>query len=86
MNGVRRINMGDTNVRIYRISRDLAVGDLMAMQVNSRLASVTWDEMLVTDGSKEGGLSWFLDVCWLEGLGVCQEQCISDCFGFSLWE
>ena len=40
MNGVRRINMGDTNVRIYRISRDLAVGDLMAMQVNSRLASV----------------------------------------------
>lgn len=55
MNGVRRINMGDTNVRIYRISRDLAVGDLMAMQVNSRLASVTWDEMLATDGSKEGG-------------------------------
>lgn len=40
MNGVRRINMGETNVRIYRTSRTLNQGDLMAMQVNSRLASV----------------------------------------------
>ena len=42
MNGVRRINMGETNVRIYRTSRTLTQGDLMAMQVNSRLASVPW--------------------------------------------
>jgi len=57
MNGVRRINMGDTNVRIYRISRDLAVGDLMAMQVNSRLASV----INVTDAL---GRTWSIQPMW----------------------
>ena len=40
MNGVRRINTGETNIRVYRTARDLTTGDLLALHVNTRRSSV----------------------------------------------
>ena len=40
MNGVRRINTAETNIRVYRTARDLTTGDLLALQVSTRRTSV----------------------------------------------